>query len=142
MEQETSLDTGTFVSDEQETIATEGIYSEEVETAQDVETTEVEEVVDPVKEQPKQSKGVKKLLAEKNDLKSRVQQLEEENALVKLEKAYGSFETESVLEIKRQHPSLTYEESYLLRKSKQPQPEREPRRSSSIVGTEARSTSS
>jgi len=143
MEEQQSLDAGTNVSLENEELATEGTYSDEVETTQEVETIEeedVEEVAEP--EKPKVSKGVKKLLAKKNDLEQQVQTLLEENAIAKLEKQHGDFDSQQVLEIKRQHPTLTYEQAFWLRKINQPQQEREPRRFNSIVWTEARNLES
>lgn len=113
MEEQQSPDAGTNVSNENEELATEGIYSEEVEATQDVETIEEEDVEEVVEEEkPRVSKGVKKLLAKKNDLEQQVQTLLEENAIAKLEKEHGDFDSQSVLEFKRQHPTLTYEQAF------------------------------
>ena len=142
MEEQISHDTGTSVSEEQEFDATEGIYSDEVETTPDVETTEEESVEPEAEEKPKVSKWVKKLLAEKNDLKTRVQQLEEENTLVKLEKKYGEEAAQGILEIRRQHPTLDETQALKLWKQDTPtQQVHEPRRNNTFVWNEARSTS-
>lgn len=142
MEEQISQDTGISVSEEQEFDATEGIYSDEVETTQDVETIEDESVEPQVEEKPKQSKWVKKLLAEKNDLKTRVQQLEEQNTLILLEKKYGEEAASAILELKRQHPTLDDTQAFKLWKQDTPtQQVHEPRRNSTFVWNEARSTS-
>jgi len=122
MDETTNLDAGINASDE-ETLATDGTMSEELDTT-DVETDEIEtdDVIDQeALKRKRNAEKAKKMLAEKNEMKARIENLERDNAIKDLKLNYGEFDAEAVVEIKKQHPSLSYEDALLLHNSKTPQ---------------------
>jgi len=61
---------------------------------------------------------VKKMLSEKNELVTRVAILERDKELTSLSIMYGEFDRDEVIAMRDQHPSLSYEDAYLLIRGK------------------------
>lgn len=126
MEEQTNLDAGIIASEEE--TATTGINVEEVNTnevytkpIESEDTIESEEEIDKeALKKKRNAEKAKELLHERTQLKSRIAELEKVNAIKDLKIKYGEFDENLVVGIKTDHPSLSYEDSYLLYKSKNP----------------------
>jgi hypothetical protein len=119
------LDAGTNAPEEN--LSTEGTISEDVDTT-DVETTEPTDSLDDVESEEqidqealrkkRNAEKAKKMLSEKNEMKVRIEQLERTNALKDLQLKYGIVDEASIIQLKEQHSSLSYEDCLLLHNSK------------------------
>lgn len=114
----TELDAGINApTEEEKNTTTEGTNSEELETTEEeVETnTESEEEIDKDSaRRRKNAEKAKKMLAEKNEAIKRIEILEQENAVAKLKLKFWDFDEAKLLEIKSQHPTLSYEDALKL----------------------------
>lgn len=120
MDETNNLDAGIIASNE-EIPATDGIISEEPDTTNvetdttDTNDIETPEVIDQeALRRKKNAEKAKKMLAEKNQLESRVAELERNNAIKDLKLQYWDFDEAKVVEIKSNHPTLSYDEAYIL----------------------------
>lgn len=148
------LEAGTNASPE-ETV--EGTNSEEVTTEETEEETEVDETNDESDEEveattdttvedeswltPKQKKNaekVKKILSDRNELKTRVEILEREWAIKDLRLKYGEFDDAPVIAKKELHPTLSYDECFVLANGLVNKQTEEHKQNLWIVGTDVR----
>ncbi len=139
MDETTNLDAGINASDEELETATDGIKSEELDTTE-VETDEIEtdEVIDQeALRKKKNAEKAKKMLAEKNELKARIVELEKKDAIKDLKIKFWDFDEQKVIEIKEKHPTLSYEEAFILNDRENPIPIKKTPKEIWIVGREA-----
>lgn len=120
-ENEELLDEGTNSSED---TSEEQEVDWEINDNVDNDETETNEQKQKQEQKPKQKSWVPKLLKERNELKSRLEALEQENAFVKLQQKYGEFNQEEVARIKKEK-NLSYEEAYALHSFNNPKPQQE-----------------
>jgi len=111
----TEPETGTNVSPEENKKLETGTSVSEPDTTE-VETDIVsdEEIDNEALKKKKNAEKAKKMLAERNELRSRISLLEETNALNELKIKFWEFDVEKVKELKQKHPTLSYEDAFNL----------------------------